>query len=654
MVTRRRDKTIGHIHTDPRIIYQPNAQNDLEIGQIVYLDCDGIFKPALATPEKSNIAGVVWSFEGANHFYLHQGDGPMMYRFPLTKEFFTTDIDGRVIEDIPDPIKVPGQLGELLYLSPTEPGALTYIAPTDPDHCIVVVGKKMRYGFLYQPGERSCCANTITAFCNGLPVGVMSTNYTSKIIFSCDECEVLTFQTSECREIVELGCSSSFELLNPGPSDGCNDLTITKIDEQTYTVTGFVERISYILYATLDNGDYLTASLVCDPECICEPGPPGQQGPPGPQGNPGGPGPIGPQGIQGDPGPIGPIGPQGIPGTPGIDGNDGNDGVCLECVEVLEYGCGLSLSETEIGALLVNSGLIDVEFTGGEGAPAINYMASLSKNLQANGCSNLVANAGSIFINSVGDGPPLVGPGGGCGGGSAELVTVTTAPGINPIHNIDVSTINGTQVPFEVIIEGECVDGKRRHTLNGDIGILVEGGEGDSVTISAEHRSCIYVDVLYPPINEINNDECLLPGNDVIVNLEYNIDTCEYDAIIKKTPTYVIDEQGGCPDGLIGSVEFLPGTCQISFEKYAFDVINELEKSDSSPSCKIISDLSVVDGEQGGICKTLEYKTMDINTTTEVTGEGCSVVDVSLTCDTEKGLTLNITKDNVCCVYGAG
>jgi hypothetical protein len=82
MATRKRDSTIGHYHIDPKLIFQEDAGSTLEIGQLVYLDpIDQNYKPAIALPaepEKSNVCGVVWSFEGENQFYLRQGTTPMM------------------------------------------------------------------------------------------------------------------------------------------------------------------------------------------------------------------------------------------------------------------------------------------------------------------------------------------------------------------------------------------------------------------------------------------------------------------------------------------------------------------------------------------------------------------------------------------------
>jgi hypothetical protein len=106
----RRDKTIGHIHTDPKLIYQSGAGSTLKVGQVVYQDCDGVYRPALACPDKSDVCGIVWDIEGENQFYLKQSDSPMMYRFPLTKDYFTTDINGKVLDNSPNPLKIPGRL----------------------------------------------------------------------------------------------------------------------------------------------------------------------------------------------------------------------------------------------------------------------------------------------------------------------------------------------------------------------------------------------------------------------------------------------------------------------------------------------------------------------------------------------------------------
>lgn len=167
MSTRRRDKTVGHYHIDPKLIIQEDASSTLEVGMMVYLDSDGLYKPAVAIPtepEKSNVCGVVWDFEGPDQFYLRQGATPLMYRHPLGPDWFEKDSNGRVREEAPSPSLIPGDMGAYLYLSPSNPGYLTHIPPYEDqttqcecnELCSVVVGIKQQYGWFYDPSVNTC------------------------------------------------------------------------------------------------------------------------------------------------------------------------------------------------------------------------------------------------------------------------------------------------------------------------------------------------------------------------------------------------------------------------------------------------------------------------------------------------------------------
>lgn len=167
MSTRRRDKTVGHYHIDPKLIIQEDASSTLEVGMMVYLDSDGLYKPAVAIPtepEKSNVCGIVWDFEGPDQFYLRQGATPLMYRHPLGPDWFEKDSNGRVREEAPSPSLIPGDMGAYLYLSPSNPGYLTHIPPYEDQStqcecnelCSVVVGIKQQYGWFYDPSVNTC------------------------------------------------------------------------------------------------------------------------------------------------------------------------------------------------------------------------------------------------------------------------------------------------------------------------------------------------------------------------------------------------------------------------------------------------------------------------------------------------------------------
>ncbi len=85
-----RDKTVSHFHTDPKLIEQIGSETDLKVGQVVYLDTDGFYKPAMAVSEQQqNIQGIIWDFKKQDGFLLKFEPGPYSYRFALTKDFFT-------------------------------------------------------------------------------------------------------------------------------------------------------------------------------------------------------------------------------------------------------------------------------------------------------------------------------------------------------------------------------------------------------------------------------------------------------------------------------------------------------------------------------------------------------------------------------------
>jgi hypothetical protein len=155
--SQHKDKTIGHIHTDPKLIQQTNCKNTLKIGMLVYVDpYDELYKPALSTPIEitSNVLGVVWGFVGANKFYLRTLPGPMEYRFPLTKDYF--NMNGKVIDELsPNNDLIPGDLGDRLWLSETQEGRMQSTKPLG-GNITLMVGYKTKYGFVYQP-KYICC-----------------------------------------------------------------------------------------------------------------------------------------------------------------------------------------------------------------------------------------------------------------------------------------------------------------------------------------------------------------------------------------------------------------------------------------------------------------------------------------------------------------
>lgn len=170
MAVSKRSKKTAEVSIDPKLIYQPDSSVDLEIGLIVYQSDDGRYLPItpdiIANTAKS-FAGIVYSFEGPNYFYLKQSPGPLMYRYPLTKEYFNLDSNGRVLEEEPNPALIPGEFGDILYLSNSEPGKL---AGESGDASGIIVGVKQRYGWLYQPEQKGCVAGRVNSTGEGCAI----------------------------------------------------------------------------------------------------------------------------------------------------------------------------------------------------------------------------------------------------------------------------------------------------------------------------------------------------------------------------------------------------------------------------------------------------------------------------------------------------
>jgi len=141
-MTSYRDLTISHSHTDPKLLYQANAEQTFNIGDIIYLDVDNIYKLAQAIDgQKQNVQGVIWSFPTPDSFYLRIAPGPFEYRIPLEQSF----IDSRI----------PGGIGAELWLSDVSPGRMVNLKPDTLYD--VFIGYKTDYGFLYRPELYICC-----------------------------------------------------------------------------------------------------------------------------------------------------------------------------------------------------------------------------------------------------------------------------------------------------------------------------------------------------------------------------------------------------------------------------------------------------------------------------------------------------------------
>jgi len=156
MTIHQRDKTISHIHHDPKLIEHDYPVNFVP-GQILYMHESGQYKLAYASDFKpSQVIGVVWSIVDDRHFWLKCEPCPMSYRFPFAKSYFN-QIGGVVQENNST---LPGQMGVKLWLSETVPGYVQLVKPTYP----TLVGYRTEYGMIYRPDITSCCVQTGCAY----------------------------------------------------------------------------------------------------------------------------------------------------------------------------------------------------------------------------------------------------------------------------------------------------------------------------------------------------------------------------------------------------------------------------------------------------------------------------------------------------------
>jgi len=149
----QRDKTISHIHQDPRII-EHDYPVDFVPGQIVYMDDNGEYKLAnSSTFKESQAIGVVWSIVDSTHFWLKTEPCPLFYRFPLAKSYF--NVIGNDVQE--NNSTLPGQMGVKLWLSETIPG---YVQINKPSTYPTLIGYRTEYGMLYRPDIPYCCSPT--------------------------------------------------------------------------------------------------------------------------------------------------------------------------------------------------------------------------------------------------------------------------------------------------------------------------------------------------------------------------------------------------------------------------------------------------------------------------------------------------------------
>jgi hypothetical protein len=639
MTVRYRDKTVGHIHNDPIYITQADASSELKIGQVVYLDACGKFLPAMAIVGKSNVVGVVWSIESPHSFYLKQTPGPLMYRFPLTKEYFAM-IGDKVIENQPSSEKIPGDIGANLYLSATEAGSITNvpaISGGDISCTNTLVGTKMPYGWLFDP--KVSCKDALGVYCNTILLGYISGMTFSTIAFDCNECD-LTIKGTICASFDYYYCAQSYALNDALPYGECGDLTFA-LSGNGLTISGTSENTAYMIYIRDSNNVSYTFTLMCDPDFIVIPGPAGPAGPPGvtgpagPAGPAGATGPVGPAGPPGPPGANGAIGPSGPKGDKGDKGTNGTNGVCLECVDVLNYGCGLSLTETDDGALLYNSGLVDIEHP--ETCTAeFSVVGGLSTTITDDGCKNLAyANKGINFNVPT----SFV-------GGATLLIKTTSAT----CPNIELygGRLFGTTCTGGINEDG-CAGDKYQAKIKGEIGIDViqtANPTNPSVTISTV-LDCAYIEIPTPKINKQPAGVAISPGQELVSAID-NGGNCDYNSTIKTFPGLglnPLDETLKFGVSTVGTnLMFDNGKINLTTKK--FPNISDGNGTPVSTPDKYITKVTINQTDATNYKLDYEY-TDSVLKDPVIAGEGCAIIGVT------KGAEQNyiFTRGNVCCTY---
>lgn len=130
---------------DIKYIVQADAKSTLKYGQLVYLDVDGLYKPSIATSDLSaSFEGIVWGFSGTNGFFIKVGEGEMRYRLPLPKSYYLIE-NGRINEEKGNPVYLPGNINDIVYISETEPGGIQTVIPSTFNK---KVGNRSKYGFI--------------------------------------------------------------------------------------------------------------------------------------------------------------------------------------------------------------------------------------------------------------------------------------------------------------------------------------------------------------------------------------------------------------------------------------------------------------------------------------------------------------------------
>jgi hypothetical protein len=383
------------------------------------------------------------------------------------------------------------------------------------------------------------------------------------------------------------------------------------------------------------------------------PGPPGPPGPEGPQGI------AGNQGPQGNQGPIGLTGPIGPRGPAGVDGVDGKDAICLDCTDPLFFGCGLEIRD---GDTLVNTGLVGLTGGGscsiGADLVAVRALAEVT-NLE--GCTELAYTNNYLRFN-INVGTALSGE---CGGGAVSLA--------NKILDATNPSCIGSIVKL-ASLRGNAVDGpgqngcnagdngEYRVLLKGDIGITVDGTNGEEITISAD-GSCAYVDLPIPDIN-LRNMGPVCPGQDdvnVITKIEYNVALCKWDIERSFLALPIINEydinENVCPGDYIYS-EYNNGPdagdgCRYQFFRRKMPkIFNEIEEDTlETATCTVVT--AVEEGGAGECGTKLKVTTQELGFNKTILGAGCAIIDIDLSCESTAGgpFMLTVTRGDICCTY---
>lgn len=148
---------------DPKLIYQLNAINTLQIGQLVYLDLnDNEYKPAIASSLQASFArGYVTGFFGNDKFYLQSDISFASYNDPLPDSWYNYYPATSIVNPLDVKItKVPGNVGDALYVSESISGSFQ---STIPSGNVSLVGYKTLGGFMFRPSLDSRLFAPITS-----------------------------------------------------------------------------------------------------------------------------------------------------------------------------------------------------------------------------------------------------------------------------------------------------------------------------------------------------------------------------------------------------------------------------------------------------------------------------------------------------------